>query len=219
MRIVLLGPPASGKGTQGRRIADVLDLEYLSTGALLREAVREGDALGLSAKPILDKGGYLPDDLMCSILAQWLDRHDAGNGWLLDGFPRTLSQARFLDDRCKIDHAVALDAPLHELIQRIRKRVECHHCRWSGQTSELTQTGNCPECGGEVGSRADDDEENFRARHAEFTKNTLPVIDFYEAQGKLLRVPATDSRDMTTSLILKHIKSLAASISDAKDSA
>ena len=97
MRIVLLGPPASGKGTQGRRLSASLGLAYLSTGALLRENVAEHTPLGLAAAPILARGEYLPDDLMNPLLADWLDKNDTLSGWVLDGFPRSLPQALFLD--------------------------------------------------------------------------------------------------------------------------
>lgn len=210
MRIVLLGPPASGKGTQGRRIASHLDLEYLSTGALLREAVEQETLLGLAAKPILAKGGYLPDDLMCPILSDWLRLHDTGEGWVLDGFPRSPAQAEFLqkslsERNTALDFAIALDAPFEELIRRIHNRVECMDCRWTGQRAELLPSGKCPECSGQVSARADDDEDNFRSRHAEFVENTIPVIDFYETHGRLLKISASGNRDDTTSQILNHI--------------
>ena len=129
LRIVLLGPPASGKGTQGRRLAASLGLGYLSTGALLREQMEQKTALGELAVPILDRGEYLPDDLMCRILADWYSRQTGG--WVLDGFPRSLPQALFLDellsrDDLKLDGALCLEVPYRELLRRIQERVECH---------------------------------------------------------------------------------------------
>ena len=212
MRIVLLGPPASGKGTQGRAIASRLGLNYLSTGALLREAIENRCDLGLAAEPILARGGYLPDALMEPILGEWLDRHDQKNGWVLDGFPRSLGQAQYLDQWLsahgkKLDLAITLVAPYEDLVSRIFSRVECPVCRWSGKTDELRDATSCPVCGGTATARHDDDAENFKNRHAEYTAYTLPVIDFYRESGTLFSVPATDSREAISKAILSHIES------------
>lgn len=198
LRVVLLGPPASGKGTQGRRLADAAKVGYLSTGALLREAIENGSPLGLEVKPILDRGGYVPDDLMCSILGEWLEQHSGG--CVLDGFPRSLPQAEFLDKwlsarGTKLDRVIALDVPLDELLRRITGRVECPECRWTGQVSQLGADQHCPVCQGLVGRREDDDEENFRSRHAAYLRYTLPLIDYYESRGCLTRCDATASVD------------------------
>lgn len=211
MRLVLLGPPASGKGTQGRRIANRYQLDYLSTGALLREAVENRTPLGLAAEPILAQGGYLPDELISPILGDWLDRHDHGTGWVIDGFPRTLGQAKYLekwlaDHGAKLDAAVSLEASFAELILRIHDRVECPDCRWTGKRSELSDQGKCPECGGPANSRADDDEENFRRRHKQFMENTIPAIDFYRESGILIEVIATGTREETTTAIFCGIE-------------
>ncbi len=210
MRIVLLGPPASGKGTQGRRLSASLGLGYLSTGALLRENIEENTPLGLAAAPILARGGYLPDDLMCPILGDWLEKNDSGKGWVLDGFPRSMPQAVFLDrwlseNGAVLDAAVALEAPFDELLRRTRERVECPGCRWSGQRSELTEGDLCPKCGDPAAPRDDDREENFRNRHTEFTALTIPVIDFYRTTGRLISVPATGTKDETAGIILNHL--------------
>jgi adenylate kinase len=212
MRIVLLGPPASGKGTQGRAIASRLGLNYLSTGALLREAIETRCDLGLAAEPILARGGYLPDALIEPILGEWLDRHDSKNGWVLDGFPRSLGQAHYLDQWLakrgkKLDLAIALVAPYEKLVSRIRSRVECPDCRWSGKTDELL-SGNCPVCGGAAKMRRDDDEENFKNRHAEYVAYTFPVIDYYREAGCLFSLSAADSREVISSTILAHIESI-----------
>ncbi len=210
MRIVLLGPPASGKGTQGRRLSASLGLGYLSTGALLRENIEENSPLGLTAAPILARGGYLPDDLMCPILGDWLEKNDSGKGWVLDGFPRSMPQAFFLDrwlseNGVALDAAVALEAPFDELLRRIRDRVECPGCRWSGQHPELSEGDRCPKCGEPAGPRDDDREENFRNRHAEFTALTVPVIDFYRTTGRLIPIPATGTKDETAATILSSL--------------
>lgn len=191
-RFVLLGPPASGKGTQGRRLAERLSLAYVSTGALLRSAVEERSPLGLEAAPILARHEYLPDPLMCSIMGDWLARQ--AGGWVLDGFPRSVAQAEFLGDWLadrdqQLDAAILLEVPESELLFRIRNRVECPDCRWSGRTEQLS-AGRCPSCGGPAGPREDDTETGFRARLAEYREHTLPVVDRYESAGLLRRLDA-----------------------------
>jgi adenylate kinase len=211
MRIVLLGPPASGKGTQGRSLAAALDLGYLSTGALLRENIEAGTPLGLAAVPILARGGYLPDELMCPLLSDWLEKNDSGKGWVLDGFPRSIPQAEFLDCGfseigAALDGAIALEAPFDELLRRIKNRVECPTCRWSGQHDELSHSGLCPQCSTPAAPREDDHEENFRSRHSEFIALTVPVIDFYRKTGRLIPIPATGTKETTTATILSTLK-------------
>ncbi len=207
LRIVLLGPPASGKGTQGKRLASELNLGYLSTGALLREHVGAGTTLGRLAKPILDRGAYLPDDLMCRILAEWLSAQ--GGGWVLDGFPRSVPQAEFLDSwlaerDLKLDAALALEVPFGELLSRVLHRVECPECRWSGQSHQAGADNQCPACPSPVVPRADDNEENFTQRHAEFERLTRPVIDRYQELDLLFRCDATAPQDEVAGMLLRH---------------
>lgn len=206
LRIVLLGPPASGKGTQGRRLATALGLGYLSTGALLREQVESGTPLGILAKPILARGEYLPDDLMCRILGEWLGKQSGG--WVLDGFPRSLPQAEFLDGWLasrgwKLDAAFLLEVPIDVLISRIRKRVECPECRWSGQMEQTVPGGLCPVCSTAVFPRSDDSEENFTRRHQEFVRHTSPAIGHYQELNLLKRCAATASQEEVAANLLE----------------
>ncbi len=208
LHVVLLGPPASGKGTQGRRLAESLGLAYLSTGALLREQVESGTALGKQAEPILARGEYLPDELMCPIISEWLAGQSGG--WMLDGFPRSLPQAGFLtawlaDRDRKLDAAILLEVPFGELLQRMQDRVECPQCRWSGQRRELAVGDLCPACAHPTERRADDSEANFRSRHDEFTAMTLPVADYYRHAGILVTCDATAPRDEVTARLLSLI--------------
>lgn len=209
IRVVLLGPPASGKGTQGRRVAEAFDLSYLSTGALLREHVENRTPLGWKAKPILDRGEYLPDGLMCDVIAEWLESQS--DGWVLDGFPRSLPQAEFLhrwldNDGGSGHKALFLDVPFSELLDRIKSRVECPDCRWSGQRSQLDHDGRCPKCGGPASGRDDDDEGNFRSRYRQFEEITLPAVDYYRKQGGLVAVDATRAKDDVASEIIAAIR-------------
>lgn len=203
---MLLGPPASGKGTQGRRLAAGLGLGYLSTGALLREQVENRTDLGKQAEPILARGEYLPDDLMCPILADWLGRQTGG--WVLDGFPRSVPQAVFLDDwlagrGVSLDAAVSLEVPFEVLLARIQDRVECPECRWTGQQAQLVSRTKCPDCGHPAGPRADDSEENFRSRHAEFVSLTVPVLTHYRQLGLLSACDATPPQDEVAARLLR----------------
>jgi adenylate kinase len=207
IRIVLLGPPASGKGTQGRRLAETLGLDYLGTGALLREHVENATPLGEIAEPILDRGEYLPDDLMCRILADWLESHTGG--WVLDGFPRSLPQALFLDEwladwQQQVDVAILLDVPYDELISRIRNRVECPDCRWSGQHDQ-TADARCPVCSTTALPRADDSEENFAKRYHEFMRFTLPVIGHYQKLDRLISCQANAPQDQVAGKLLQLV--------------
>jgi adenylate kinase len=211
LRIVLLGPPASGKGTQGKRLAESLGLGYLSTGAVLREQVENQTELGKTAAPILARGHYLPDDLMCRILADWLAKQSGG--WVLDGFPRSLPQAVFLDEWLSqrglaIDCALSLEVPFDVLLERISQRVECPDCRWTGQVRQLLDSKHCPVCGQVAQSRADDSEENFRKRHQEFEKLTLPVIAHYRDENRLFACDATAPQDEVAAKILAHFINL-----------
>lgn len=203
--MVLLGPPASGKGTQGKRLAESLGLGYLSTGALLREQMEEGSELGKQAEPILARGGYLPDELMFPVLADWVARQSGG--WVLDGFPRSLPQAEFLTARLagqglRLDAAISLEAPFSVLLNRIQDRVECPDCRWSGRKQQLVVADRCPSCDHPAGPRADDGEENFRSRHAEFCSLTQPAIGYYREMGQLCPCDATAPQDEVAARLL-----------------
>ena len=211
LRLVLLGPPASGKGTQGRRLAEELGLPYLGTGALLRSAVEDGTALGQQAAPILARGEYLPDSLMCPIMAEWLESQPGG--WVLDGFPRSIPQADFLEawlagKQQRLDAAIVLEVPLETLLVRLSNRLECPECRWSGRLEDLNGAGRCPECGGVAAPRADDTPSNFRSRLAEYEENTLPVVLRYEQAGVLHRFDATPAPDVVASRLLDLVQSL-----------
>lgn len=211
LNLILLGPPASGKGTQGRRLAESLGLAYLSTGALLREAVAAGTPAGREVEPVLARGGYVPDQLMGGILTPWLEQHAVG--WVLDGYPRTLAQDDYLREWLarrgeQIDAAVSLEVPRDELVCRIEGRVECAACRWSGQCEDLDGSGCCPECGGEAAARSDDTLDNFLSRHAEFESHTLPVVERYREAGLLLACDATAPVAEVSKRLLQLVRSL-----------
>lgn len=188
-------------------MAESLGLGYLSTGALLREEVEKQSELGCLAEPILARGHYLPDELMCRILADWLGKQS--HGWLLDGFPRSLPQAGFLDQwladhRMGLNAAVSLEVPFEVLLGRIGGRVECPDCRWSGQAEQTNEGNACPSCGHPVAARSDDSITNFTERHAEFERLTRPVIGYYQERGVLFRCNATKPQDDVAAILLQH---------------
>ena len=194
--IVLLGPPASGKGTQGRLLAEHWNLSYFSTGRQLRLELRAQSPIGRTAEPYLQAGHYIPDRLVLSLAMGWIER--AEGGCVLDGFPRTVPQAeeldRFLGAGCMSLRAVLLEAPAEELERRVSDRRECTVCSWTGtRLLAADGGGHCPTCGGELGQRHDDDLENFRQRRQAFEELTLPVAAYYEQSDRLLRVCGTGS--------------------------
>ncbi len=204
----MLGPPASGKGTQGRRLAEAFGLSYLGTGALLRKHIETETVLGKLADPILARGGYLPDHLICPVLADWLSLQ--AGGWVLDGFPRSLPQAIFLDDwlaksNLELDAAVSLEVSFEEIIARIANRFECSGCHWSGNHELFAAPSQCPNCQGTLGRRADDGEENFRSRYAEFVAFTQPVIEHYRLLDLLCPCDATPPQDEVASRLLENL--------------
>ena len=173
--LVFLGPPASGKGTQGRRLADENGLAYLSTGALLRRALRDDTDLGKLARPFLERGDYVPDDIMIPMVLEWIGEQN--NGWLLDGFPRTVPLAVALDQSLESKPlAIVLHVPDDELRRRVRCRLECGNCHRVAREGEGT---DCPKCHGKLAARADDASANFENRLAEYRRLVIPAITYY----------------------------------------
>lgn len=209
-KIVLIGPPASGKGTQARRIKALLDIPDLGTGSLLRREVESGSELGEEVRGYLERGAYVPDELIMKLVQAWLDEHKE-SGWLLDGFPRTIAQAQALEHDPAFqapDVAIALDVPRHELERRISSRRECTQCGATVSVSSDSEV--CSECGsGDLISRADDDLENFRRRFVNYKEQTHPLFDYYAAQGKLLVVNGMHSPDEVFAVIQNHFTALA----------
>ncbi len=173
--LVFLGPPASGKGTQGRRLAKGNGLAYLSTGALLRRALRDDTDLGRKARPFLDRGEYVPDEIMVPMVLDWVGEQE--NGWLLDGFPRTVPQAEALDKAlAEKPSAIILHVPDDELRRRVACRLECVECH---RVAREGDGDKCPECQGALEPRADDAAANFENRLAEYRRLVIPAVTYY----------------------------------------
>jgi len=189
--LVFLGPPASGKGTQGRRLAGEIGLAYLSTGALLRSALRDDTDLGKKACPFLERGEYVPDDIMVPMVLDWVSRQE--NGWLLDGFPRTVPQAEALDQALDVEpRAIVLHVSDDELRRRVTCRLECLACHRVAREGEGT---HCPECHGELAPRADDAAVSFENRLAEYRRLVIPTVTWYCDRWRARIVNGTGSPD------------------------
>jgi adenylate kinase len=192
LNVVLLGAPGSGKGTQAERISPAFALPHISTGDMLRAALAAGAALGLEAKRYMDAGELVPDEVVVGLIRERLADDDAGRGFLLDGFPRTLEQARALDAMLAdagraLTDVVLIDVPEEELVQRLSGRRTCRGCGKGYHTvfDPPLQDGVCDVCGGELYQRADDNEETVRNRLRVYRRQTEPLVDYYSERGVL----------------------------------
>jgi adenylate kinase len=202
MRIILLGAPGSGKGTQAQRLSGRFGIPQVSTGDLLRAAVKAGTELGQRAKAAMDAGELVSDDIVLGMIRERLRQPDAAPGFILDGFPRNLAQAEALDGLLEqidapLDAVVLLDVDFDVLLKRITGRRTCGGCGKVYNVYYLPpgQEGVCDECGGELIQRADDNEETVTNRLKVYESQTAPLIAFYEDRGKLEVVGATGGID------------------------
>ncbi len=193
--IVLLGAPGSGKGTQAERIAPAFDVPHISTGDILRAAVKRGTPMGLAAKRYMDAGDLVPDDVVIGIIRDRLGEPDTGGGFMLDGFPRTLEQAAALDDMLTgagraLGLVLQIDVPEEELVQRLAGRRACRHCGrgYNVVFDPPRVEGVCDACGGDLFQRDDDNEDTVRNRLAVYRRQTEPLIGYYRDRGVLATV-------------------------------
>lgn len=187
MNIVLLGAPGAGKGTQAVKIAEKYGIVHISTGDIFRENIKNDTPIGQIAKSYIDAGKLVPDEVTCEIVKQRLDWADVKDGYLLDGFPRNLSQAHALDGFAKIDVCLDLDVDTSLLLDRICGRRVCS-CGASYHVSALNGEENCARCGNRLYRREDDNPETVKARLDTYNIQTAPLIAYYGAQGKLKTV-------------------------------
>lgn len=212
MRIVLLGPPGAGKGTQAARLVGQLGLAHVSTGDILRSAVRDDTPLGRQAKGYMDAGELVPDPLILDLVGQRLEAPDCGRGFVLDGFPRTVAQAdglaALLAKRGEaLDAVVTLEVPEDILVQRLASRRVCAACGRDYNTVSRPprREGVCDACGGQVIQRDDDKESTIRRRLSVYREQTRPLIEYYERRGLLRRVRGDQGPDAVFGEILKAI--------------
>lgn len=198
MRIILLGPPGAGKGTQAKLLIERLGIPQISTGDMLRAAVKAGTPLGAEAKAYMDRGALVPDAVIIGLVRERLQVPDCSRGYILDGFPRTVAQAEALETTLKdlhlsLDRVLCLEVPSEDLVSRIAGRRTCRNCgaMYHLRFSPSKREGVCDACGGETYQRDDDREETVRQRLLVYEEQTAPLIRFYDGRGLLRRIPGT----------------------------
>lgn len=190
MNIVLLGAPGAGKGTQAAKLVEDKGLCHISTGDILREAVKNETELGLKAKAFMDAGDLVPDDLIIDLMRERINQPDTSKGVILDGFPRTTTQAVALDTMLKeldrpLDHALLVDVDPEVIVKRLTSRRMCKEC---GAIGTAADGDVCKKCGGEMYQRDDDNEATVRNRLEVYAKSTAPLIDYYKGSDLLITV-------------------------------
>lgn len=197
-RLMMLGPPGAGKGTQAQRLAVELGVPQISTGVMLREARRSGSELGRKAGEYMDAGGLVPDEVVIGLVAERLQDADAVDGFILDGFPRTVEQAEALDKMgVKLEAVVNIVVSEDELVRRLGGRLSCPNCGASFHTEFQPPKvdGTCDECQGELVRREDDKPEAIRGRMAAYHAKTQPLVDYYRQVGILVEIDGIGTPD------------------------
>lgn len=197
MKLILLGAPGAGKGTLAKKLIDKYNLPQLSTGDMLRTAVKESTKLGKKAKSFMDSGALVPDQLVIDIIAERLKQKDCKNGFILDGFPRTIAQADALGRIAKVDHVISLDIKDEVVVHRLSGRRTCKACGAIFHIENLKPkvSGKCDSCKGELYQRDDDKEETIRNRLKTFNSQTKPLIDYYSKKNLLVNLDAEQEPD------------------------
>ena len=193
MKIILLGAPGAGKGSQATKIAKDYNIAHISTGDALRSNIKQGTELGKFAKSFIDKGQLVPDDVVVGIVADRIKQEDCKNGFLLDGFPRTVAQADALSKLTDIDYVIDIDVNFDVIAARIGGRRMCA-CGESYHVSTYNSPV-CAKCGGTLYQRADDNEETVKARLAVYSAQTAPLIDYYKNVGNLVTIDGNRTID------------------------
>jgi len=211
--IVFLGPPGAGKGTQAQRLAEQLALPRVVTGEIFRNAVARGDAIGKKVKPYLDDGKLVPDDLTCSLVVDRLGQPDCRGGAILDGFPRTVSQARWLDRDLKargnaVNRVIHLVVSDDDVLGRLTGRLTCSICQASYHREALPPRtfGICDRCGGELVQRSDDTDRAVQTRLRVYRAQTEPLLAYYREAGVLVDVDGAQPADAVFARILETLR-------------
>lgn len=213
MRLVLMGAPGSGKGTQAKLLGERINVPHISSGDILRDAIERNTSLGMQAKAYIDRGDLVPDDVLLGMMADRLGQGDCRQGFVLDGFPRTLPQAEALAallDRlgARLDRVVWMRVPTAELLRRLSGRRSCKQC---GSSYHLAfdpprREGICDKCGGALFQRPDDREDTIAARLQVFEQQTRPLFDYYSHKSILIEVDGLGSRDDVLGRLLAAVE-------------
>lgn len=209
MYIVLLGPPGAGKGTQAAILAKKMGLAHISSGDIFRQAAERGEELGMKAKAYMESGNLVPDEITINLVLEHL--RNVGNGAVLDGFPRNLKQAEALDrglgkEGKSVDWAVYLEVPEAETTRRLSGRWVCKHCQKPYSAEEVEDLAGCSVCGGELYQRADDRPEVAEKRYKVYLSETIPLLEYYSRQGRLLTVDGLGDIDKVSRMIEEKIR-------------
>lgn len=208
MKLILLGAPGAGKGTQAEILSKMLNVPTISTGNILRAAMKNGTPVGLKAKEFVESGKLVPDDVIIGIVKERLAEADCANGYILDGMPRTIPQAEALEENgIAIDCALSIEISDETIIERMSGRRTCSNCSATFHivSNPPKQAGKCDFCGGELTIRKDDAPETVKARLATYHQETEPLKEFYAQRGKLKMVDNQPTIEETTSVIVKAL--------------
>ena len=208
MNFLMFGAPMAGKGTLANMLAEEYNLPTISMGDILRGSIARGDKGGILAKSFMDKGEMVPNEVVCAMIKNRLAEPDVQNGFILDGFPRTPSQLEvFVNEKvADIDVVVSLDVPYETLLSRVVGRRTCKDCGYIYNTSWNLGYEKCPKCGGEWGIRSDDNEETYKNRFDVYQKETLPILDYFEKEGKVVTVQGADAPEQSYQNMIESFK-------------
>ena len=208
MNIILLGAPGAGKGTLASKLVDGYAFPHISTGDIFRENIKNQTEIGLLAKSYIDKGQLVPDEVTCKIVENRINKPDCKDGYMLDGFPRTLVQAEALDKITKIDLVINIDVDFSLILGRICGRRVCKACGETYHTSKLNGATTCVKCGGELYQRKDDNPETVQSRLDVYNAQTMPLIEYYKKKGLLFSVEGNTTPEDVYEKVSEKLDSL-----------